>query len=133
MSHSLLTNDLSSHVKSSSSIVAKPESQEWYLILEDDAGLRARDYETLKRSLGSLVASLPIEADILYLGHNIPKKATQYRKGGGNKFIKPNYITELHAYLITRKTAGILLSFLPVDCPVDIFLARLIHDKIITV
>jgi hypothetical protein len=125
-------------VLSSSSTGSKTEQQEWFLILEDDAALRldpvtrAGSENNLTWSIFSAIQSLPVDADVLYLGHAIPKKA-KFNATKDKMFFKPNFITQLHSYMITKKTAGILLSFLPVDCPVDIFLARLIHDKIITV
>lgn len=117
---------------------SKNDLQEWYLILEDDAAARldptnqAQSDDNIVWAINSAIQALPIDADILYLGHQIPKKAS-YNPTKDKKFFRPNYVTQLHSYMITKKTAGVLLSFLPVDCPVDIFLARLIHDKIITV
>lgn len=48
-------------------------------------------------------------------------------------FVKPNYLWQLHAYMIPKRTAQIFLRYLPVDCPVDNFIARLIYDQIVRV
>jgi len=104
--------------------------EEWYLIFEDDAVLRGDLEEPFCEKVRQLTKSLTSRVDILFLGCVIPKNASRIKRG---KFIQPNYLWQLHAYCITKRTAKILLSFLPVDCPVDNFIARLVHDSIITV
>jgi GR25 family glycosyltransferase involved in LPS biosynthesis len=107
--------------------------QEWFLIIEDDATISKKvlNDDFLPDLMHRLILTVPSDVDIVYLGHCIPKKAkiSRHKK----IWVMPNYIWELHAYLITQKTASILLSFLPVDCPVDNFISKLINEKILKV
>ena len=43
-------------------------------------------------------------------------------------FLVPRYFWGLHAYWLSPGGAAKLLRRLPVDCPVDVFVARSLHD-----
>jgi hypothetical protein len=125
------------------------EDDEWFLILEDDAYVCERTAKKSSRdaSLGMAVGgasdafpaavrnaldALPSDADILYLGRAVPSGNKAWGKPHKGGLVQLNYVWQLHAYLIPRHTARRLLKELPVDCPADNFLARLIHEGSLT-
>ena len=57
------------------------------------------------------------------------KAVTNYLKE--HNLLKSKYLWQLHAYVIPQRTAKLLLSKLPVNQPVDNFIASLVHDGII--
>ena len=72
---------------------------------------------------------LPADFDICYLGYagrTLKKKVKKI-------FVRPKYVWQLHAYLLSPKGAMKLLSFLPVSAPVDNFIAKLTLDNILEV
>ena len=107
--------------------------EEWFLIMEDDAHIKdlVLRGDSFCSYVSSLLNGLKETVDMIYLGHAIPSSA-KIHHGKSKQMIKPNYLWQLHAYLITKRTAGILLNFLPVDSPVDTFIAKLIHEKTIS-
>ena len=68
----------------------------------------------------------PLSSRPTSLGVDLPgqSKKLAFRAG----FLQPQYLWQLHAYILTGKGAHTLLSNLPVDCPVDNFVAKLIFD-----
>eukprot|EP00607_Mallomonas_marina_P001548 CAMPEP_0182430326 /NCGR_PEP_ID=MMETSP1167-20130531/39451_1 /TAXON_ID=2988 /ORGANISM="Mallomonas Sp, Strain CCMP3275" /LENGTH=356 /DNA_ID=CAMNT_0024615287 /DNA_START=64 /DNA_END=1130 /DNA_ORIENTATION=+ len=103
-----------------------------FLILEDDAGFLSDTGEVpIRCRISDVVHHLPDDFDICYLGYVLPrgtlsghKKKVCFKSG----FLQPTYLWQLHAYLLTGVGAQILLKNLPVDCPVDNFVAKLIYD-----
>lgn len=110
------------------------------LILEDDASidphpkLKVRHvHPNIKKlikkdflhRMTEIEEKIPSDFDICYLGYtgktykNILKKA----------LVRPQYVWQLHAYLLSPKGAAKLLSYLPVSAPVDNFVAKLIVEK----
>ena len=74
-------------------------------------------------------SQLPADFDICYLGYagrTLKKKVKKI-------FVRPKYVWQLHAYLLSPKGAMKLLSFLPVSAPVDNFIAKLTLDNILEV
>lgn len=114
----------------------KIPSEEWHLIFEDDACIMSSALlkgESFVGTVNRLLNSLPVGSgvDIIYLGRVIPKNAKISTKKTGRYFVCPNYLWQLHSYMITKKTAELLLRNLPVDCPVDNYISRLIQDGIV--
>jgi hypothetical protein len=106
------------------------DDDDWYLVMEDDAVVvpEYREPGRFRRRLGLLLSSLPLDWDILYLGH----AASGRGKGSpvqGGLFCRPVYLWQLHAYVLRGSALTKLLSALPVTGPVDNFLASLIYDS----
>ena len=100
----------------------------WYIICEDDAAIVSRNIvHNFQYSLRRIVEALPTDCDICYLGHIIAsagiRKKSMYRL-----FLKPSYLWQMHAYMLTPNSAKRLLTHLPVNDPVDNFIARLIYE-----
>jgi len=99
---------------------AKDLDLDFALILEDDI-LFATQFMT---QLKHYQSQLPLDWDLMYLnyGHGgHPKPYNQY-------FEKSTYTWSTGAYLISRRGYTKLLQALPVDCPVDNFLAKHCHS-----
>lgn len=75
--------------------------------------------------------SAPDNMDVLYLGAIIPRKvkgiSNQRVRSRGRSFIRVKYARQLHAYVLTAKAVKIILDNLPVNAPVDNFIASLVH------
>lgn len=104
-------------------------TDDWYLILEDDAVVAPeyREPVRFRRHLAHLLVSLPSDWDILYLGHAASARGKGRTLKGG-LFFKPSYLWQLHGYILRGKAVQTLLSSLPIRGPVDNFLASLIYD-----
>ena len=105
----------------------------FYLVLEDDMEIKASsssDTREFMEKLSDLCQHLPADTDICYLGYIIPTGCIAKH---GRRYIKPKYLWQLHAYLLSPSGAKKLLSHLPVNAPVDNFVATLIHEEKITV
>jgi GR25 family glycosyltransferase involved in LPS biosynthesis len=102
---------------------------DWHLILEDDAMVpNTRNIPTMlsiRQKIFQILHSVPKDCDILYLGYQLPPRT---RVAALNLFTKVSYVWSCHAYAVKKSTIDILLSNLPIDAPVDSYLARLIHD-----
>jgi GR25 family glycosyltransferase involved in LPS biosynthesis len=88
------------------------------LIMEDDAALSKNFWPTLEKGL----RDLPPDADVFYLGWS---QAANWRREITPEVVEAEYVWYLHGYLLYPKGAEILLSKLPVDQPVDNFVANL--------
>lgn len=87
-------------------------NNEYCLILEDDIELLTND---LKRDILINMNNLPDDWDILLLGYEIDGRKKNVRNGNKNTKLRNGllnitYFVGLHAYIITRKTAKILLD-----------------------
>lgn len=125
------TKRKASHSDSSSNASMNLRQDDWYLILEDDCSINQRDTASIfgldfRMQLNDVVRRLPVDWGICYLGYVIPRNAKKNMIG--KHFMKPNYVWQLHAYIISSRSAKYLLSSLPVNKPVDNFLATLIHS-----
>lgn len=107
----------------------------YYLIFEDDFEIKSWitiDHASGDKSTGFMARvneiqrNLPPDTDICYLGYVKPYDITW--KKYGKHFLEPTYLWQLHAYLLSGTGAKKLLASLPVDSPVDNFVARLIHE-----
>jgi GR25 family glycosyltransferase involved in LPS biosynthesis len=122
------------------------DKNEWYIILEDDAspcihipnntstslisssglygGHSSELYTTLIRQA---LDRTPSSTDIVYLGHAIPSKGI-VRKLPKKGLIQVKYLWQMHAYAISKHTAKLLIEHLPIDSPLDNFVAKLIYE-----
>lgn len=102
----------------------------FYLILEDDAAINAEKAAKgggFRVTLARLLRRLPADCDICYLGWAIPWGKADHPKLGD--FVKPSYIWQLHAYLVRGRAVDLLLASLPINAPLDNFVARLVFEK----
>lgn len=116
---------------------------DYYLIFEDDVHIKLQDINTfhdasycytnsLLQELQYIISRLPPSTDICYLGGIVPKKSAAYKERRVKTlFVSVNYIWNLHAYLLNGKSVHKLLSCLPINMPVDNFLASLAHNSTI--
>ena len=110
------------------------DNDDWYLILEDDAEVaRAAVTDGLQATLNKIIhQKLPYDFDICYLGHVIPQNSEKTFFRGG-EIVKINYAWCLHAYILRGKAIKILLNNLPINAPVDNFIAQLLNDEVLKV
>jgi hypothetical protein len=110
------------------------ENDDWYLILEDDAEVaRAATMDGLQATLNKIIhQKLPYDFDICYLGHVIPQNSEKTFFRGG-EIVKINYAWCLHAYILRGKSIKLLLNNLPINAPVDNFIAQLLNDEVLKV
>jgi hypothetical protein len=104
----------------------------YYLVMEDDIKIDSGDGKEFLGKLADLTRALPKNTDICYLGYVIPKNA-KVTYSPKKTYIKPTYLWQLHAYLLSAGGAKKLLSYLPVNAPVDNFIASLIFEDKLTV
>lgn len=107
------------------------DAGDYYIIFEDDANVSAAKQDDFRREVAYLMKRLPNSVDVLYLGGALPKRAAEFRSHlmHGGAFLKVNYIWMLHAYVLRGRAVDALLSNLPINSPVDNFLASLIYHK----
>lgn len=112
----------------------------FFLILEDDAVIdphpklkgkyvnpnskKLIKKEFLQR-LKDIEDKIPADFDICYLGYNGKSLQKTIKK----TLVRPEYVWQLHAYVLSPKGAAKLLMHLPVSAPVDNFIAKLIFEK----
>lgn len=92
------------------------------LVLEDDAEPVANFPELLANSL----ATVPADVDILYLGYS---QAAPWRRQVAPNLMEAEYVWTTVAYLIWPRCAQALLRKLPVNQPVDNWMACLCADN----
>ena len=111
-------------------------NNKYYLIFEDDFEIKswltvdhrnASKYCGFMARVDEIQRNLPPETDICYLGYVKPYEVTW--KQYGKNFLEPTYLWQLHAYLLSPSGAKKLLASLPVNSPVDNFVARLIYEE----
>jgi len=86
------------------------------LVLEDDAN----PTEQFAEVLGRVSDALPQDAHVLYLGYS---QAAEWRREVSRDLVESEYVWTTVAYVIWPAGARLLLSKLPVDQPVDNFMA----------
>jgi len=87
------------------------------LVLEDDAAPTAEFTPVLRRAL----ASLPSDAQVLYLGYS---QASDWRREVSENLVECEYVWTTVGYIIWPAGARLLLSRLPIDGPVDNWMAQ---------
>lgn len=92
------------------------------LVLEDDAKPTAEFSQTLQRAM----AALPADADLLYLGYS---QAAEWRRELSPELVESEYVWTTVAYIVWPRGARKLLSRLPVDQPVDNWMALACADN----
>jgi len=88
------------------------------LVLEDDAAPTAEFEAVLSRAL----AALPADAHLLYLGYS---QAAEWRRHISPDLVESEYVWTTVGYIVWPAGARLLLSKLPVDQPVDNWMALL--------
>jgi len=86
------------------------------LVLEDDAEPTPEFAATIRRAL----ADLPTDAHVLYLGYS---QAAEWRREVTADLVESEYVWTTVGYIIWPAGARILLSNLPVNAPVDNWMA----------
>jgi GR25 family glycosyltransferase involved in LPS biosynthesis len=86
------------------------------LVLEDDAAPTPEFTSRLRRAL----AALPSDAHLLYLGYS---QAADWRREVSENLVESEYVWTTVGYIVWPAGARILLSNLPVDGPVDNWMA----------
>jgi len=94
------------------------DSNQPLLVLEDDAAPTPDFVPTLTRAL----AALPADAHILYLGYS---QAAEWRRELSPELVESEYVWTTVGYIVWPAGARILLSKLPIDQPVDNWMASL--------
>ncbi len=112
-------------------VVVHDDGVDCYLIMEDDADIKSYAEWKFRSEIIQIIKKASIlNWDIIYLGGVIPSKAPFFKgvpvKGG--YFMKVNYIWMLHAYIVKGSAIVKLLESLPIQGPVDNFLAKLIYE-----
>lgn len=86
------------------------------LVLEDDAAPTENFSDALERVL----SNMPQDAQVLYLGYS---QAAGWRRIVSEDLVEAEYVWTTVAYVIWPSGARVLLDLLPVDQPVDNFMA----------
>mmetsp|Transcript_130530 Transcript_130530/g.363740 ORF Transcript_130530/g.363740 Transcript_130530/m.363740 type:complete len:374 (-) Transcript_130530:430-1551(-) len=92
------------------------------LVLEDDAAPTTDFAVTLHRAL----AALPSDAHLLYLGYS---QAANWRREISTEVVESEYVWTTVGYIVWPEGARLLLSHLPVNEPVDNWLAGLCAER----
>jgi len=92
------------------------------LVTEDDVGFE----EDAAESIAAILAVAPAGWHLIYLGYYRPHKAALEPVVGTDGLLaRPEFLYHTHGYLISSDGAQALLSALPVNQPVDCFMASL--------
>lgn len=86
------------------------------LVLEDDAA----PTENFTKILARALAVLPSDAHVLYLGYS---QAAEWKREISQELVEAEYVWTTVAYMIWPAGARILLNRLPIDQPVDNWMA----------
>lgn len=111
----------------------------FFLVLEDDALLHEKGSKASFAAHVNFVAeSLPLDCDMCYLGYAAnwamqTDDSSRFNSDVESIFFVPSYLWQLHGYLLTANGARKLLTHLPIDAPVDNFIAKLVYEKKIKV
>jgi len=91
------------------------------LVLEDDAAPTPDFTASLERAM----ATTPADAHVLYLGYS---QAAEWRREVSDKVVESEYVWTTVGYIVWPAGARMLLSRLPVDGPVDNWMAQAAAD-----
>eukprot|EP00413_Alexandrium_margalefii_P031074 CAMPEP_0204561550 /NCGR_PEP_ID=MMETSP0661-20131031/33240_1 /ASSEMBLY_ACC=CAM_ASM_000606 /TAXON_ID=109239 /ORGANISM="Alexandrium margalefi, Strain AMGDE01CS-322" /LENGTH=365 /DNA_ID=CAMNT_0051568967 /DNA_START=88 /DNA_END=1185 /DNA_ORIENTATION=+ len=94
------------------------DSEKPLMVLEDDAAPTPEFAATLHRAL----AALPADAHLLYLGYS---QAADWRREVSPELVESEYVWTTVGYIVWPAGARLLLSHLPVNEPVDNWMAAL--------
>jgi len=121
------------HLSSSNTINTKSiNGGKFFIILEDDASIVGSMSRKFQLKLIALLENVPDDVDILYLGAMVPARAVAKRViFRGVRFLKLCYAWQLHAYVLTARAVETLLGNLPINGPVDNFIASLVHSGVL--
>jgi len=114
-----------SHVRAWQACVQLAEAsgqEEPLLVLEDDAAPTA-DFAGV---FSQAMSALPSDAHMLYLGYS---QAANWRREVSPEVVESEYVWTTVGYIIWPAGARLLLSKLPIDQPVDNWLAQLCADN----
>lgn len=106
-----------SHIKAWRQCLANG-SEEPLLVIEDDAAPMPDFASILKRAL----AVLPSDAHILYLGYS---QAAHWRREISADVVEAEYVWTTVGYIVWPAAAELMLSMLPINQPVDNWMAQL--------
>jgi len=112
----------SSHIRAWKYCLDHCGPSEPLLVLEDDADPTIDFMVTLHRAL----QKVPQDAGLLYLGYS---QAADWRREVSPELVEAEYVWTTVAYLVWPNCARLLLSKLPVNQPVDNWLAQLCADR----
>jgi len=98
------------------------------LILEDDVVFEA-DCASLINDLSRKVPAHACSMLLLGYFHREEKDLALADHDALLDFMLPQYFWGAHAYGLTPSAANVLLKRLPVDCPLDVFLAQAVRDN----
>lgn len=105
-----------SHIRAWQHCLETCSPDEPLLVLEDDAAPSANFTEVLERAL----PVLPTDAHVLYLGYS---QAADWKREISPDLVEAEYVWTTVAYMIWPAGARILLNRLPIDQPVDNWMA----------
>eukprot|EP00448_Togula_jolla_P022584 CAMPEP_0170572222 /NCGR_PEP_ID=MMETSP0224-20130122/2094_1 /TAXON_ID=285029 /ORGANISM="Togula jolla, Strain CCCM 725" /LENGTH=289 /DNA_ID=CAMNT_0010894683 /DNA_START=617 /DNA_END=1486 /DNA_ORIENTATION=- len=111
-----------SHLQCWRRVADRPAALGPVLVLEDDAEPVKGFQDKLRRALEELRS----EPDILYLGYT---QAAPWRRKVSKSLREAEYLWTTVAYLLWPSGAQVLLGRLPVDQPVDNFMAKLAVER----
>ena len=102
------------------------ESPFFTIIVEDDVVFAPR----IAAKLPALLDDAPLDCDCVLLGYFLREEADLKDVPAATlkHFVVPSYFWGAHAYALTPAGAAKLLRRLPVDCPLDVFLAMATHS-----
>jgi GR25 family glycosyltransferase involved in LPS biosynthesis len=106
-----------SHIKAWQHCLASG-TEEPLLVLEDDAAPMPDFAGILRRALNAL----PADAHVLYLGYS---QAAEWRRELSQELVESEYVWTTVGYMIWPAAARLLLSKLPINQPVDNWMANL--------
>jgi len=112
----------SSHIRAWRHCLDQGENGQPLLVLEDDAAPTPEFCERLERAM----AALPADADLLYLGYS---QAADWRREVSADLVESVYVWTTVAYIIWPQGAKKLLSKLPVNEPVDNWMAGMAAEN----
>ena len=86
-----------------------------------------REETRFRKRLTQLIAKMPTDWDILYLGHAASGKGKGEPVEGG-LFYRALYVWQLHGYVVRGRALGKLIDSLPIAAPVDNHVAKLVYS-----
>ena len=96
------------------------------IVLEDDAVVLPRFADVLAQATRDLAEGTETPAHVIWLCAKDRGRAKRVRPG--SVLMRPDFLWTTVGYVVTPAGARILLKSLPVDEPVDNFIARLVRD-----
>ena len=134
----LLSNGSSTSTSTPTQIIRKASviqrnDEDWYLICEDDCIFPPNigSKPTFAEYVSNLITErAPDDFDICFLHCSVPPNATCTPFSGG-LLQNVNYSSLLNCYVLRGKAIEILMAYLPISAPVDLFIGELLYDGIL--